>query len=412
MRPLPSNIFMKIDLNKIKKIHFIGIGGIGVSAVARMFHLEGKKVSGSEVAPTMVTDELKKLGAKIYAQHSTHNIPKDADLVIYSPAVSENNPELRRARQLKIRTLSYPQALGLISKNKFTIAVAGTHGKTTTTAMIAKILMDAGLDPTVIVGSFLLDQKSNFIAGKSKYFVVEACEYKKSFLNLHPDIAVITNVDNDHLDYYGSMKNLRKAFSDFAKRSKIVILGEKLGARRYKLAAPGEHNQRNANVAFEVAKLLGIRKSVALKSLARFHGTWRRSEFKGKTKKGARVYDDYAHHPTEIRATLAAFRQKFPKKWLCVVFQPHLYSRTKLLLKDFQKSFKDADMVIVTDIYAAREKVDRSIHAKDIVKPMYNGLYVKSFKEIAKVLKGVADSRTVIITLGAGDIYKIWDLLK
>src|SRR3989338_10616201 len=198
-----------------KKIHFIGIGGIGVSAVARMF-LRGKKtVSGSDIARSEITKALEKIGAKIYYRHSGKNL-KAADLVVYSPAVAENNPELIKARKLGIRTFSYPEMLGAISKDKYTIAVAGAHGKTTTTAMVGKILKDAGMDPTVIVGSLLKDQQSNYISGKGKYFVVEACEYQKSFLNLCPQIAVITNIDNDHLDFYKNLENIKKAFKKFA----------------------------------------------------------------------------------------------------------------------------------------------------------------------------------------------------
>src|SRR3989338_5337863 len=205
-----------VDLNKIKRAHFVGIGGIGVSAIARMMLAEGKIVSGSDTSDSAIIDELRKLGAKIFLGHSADNVANDVDLLVYTPAVTADNAELKKAVELSVPMLSYPEMLGLISKNKYTIAVSGAHGKTTTTAMIAKILIDAGKDPTVIVGSLLKDQGSNFVAGKSEDFVVEACEYKKTFLNLNPKIIVITNIDNDHLDYYGNLENIKKAFGEFA----------------------------------------------------------------------------------------------------------------------------------------------------------------------------------------------------
>ena len=205
----------KSFLAESKNIHFIGIGGIGISAIARMFLLEGKKVSGSDMSDSKAVKELEKFGAKIHIGHFAENIPKDTDLVIYTIAIDKNNPELKEAIKRNIKILTYPESLKEVSKNKYTIAVSGTHGKTTTTAMIAKIMIDAGLDPTVIVGSFLKGHESNFIAGKSKYFVVEACEYRRSFLNIKPTIALITNIDNDHLDYYKDIKDIQNAFGEF-----------------------------------------------------------------------------------------------------------------------------------------------------------------------------------------------------
>ena len=210
-----------IDLSKIRNVHFVGIGGIGVSAIARMMLAEGKIVSGSDTSSSAIIDELRKLGAEIFLGHNACNVADDVDLIVYTPAVTEENPELKKAKELNIPNLSYPEILGLISKNKYTIAVSGAHGKTTTTAMIGKVLIDAKLCPTIIVGSLLKDYKSNFVAGKGNYFVVEACEYKKSFLNINPKIIVITNIDNDHLDYYGSLENIKKAFGEF-----VAKLGE------------------------------------------------------------------------------------------------------------------------------------------------------------------------------------------
>ena len=313
--------------------------------------LRGKKtVSGSDIARSEITKALEKIGAKIYYRHSGKNL-KAADLVVYSPAVAENNPELIKARKLGIRTFSYPEMLGAISKDKYTIAVSGAHGKTTTTAMVGMMLRDAKLDPTIIVGSLLREEKSNFVAGRSKYFVVEACEYKRSFLNINPKIAIITNIDNDHLDYYKSVKNIQKAFGEFAaklgkdgylicnpngkymkpvvKIAKCEIIDYTKLPRDFKLKVIGEHNLDNAQAAFAVGKMLGIRENTIRKSLENFSGTWRRFEYKGKTKNGVLVYDDYGHHPAEIKATLKSVREAFANNTIFYVFQQHLYSRTK-----------------------------------------------------------------------------------
>lgn len=390
-----------IELHTIKKIHFIGIGGIGVSAIARMFLLEGKEVSGSDRSKSVITDELEKLGATIYEGHAKGNVPEDCDLVVYTIAVGDDNPE----RGVCDNELTYPEVLGLISKDKFTIAVSGTHGKTTTTAMIAKIMIDAGLNPTVIVGSLLKDVKSNFVAGDSKYLVVEACEYRRSFLNLHPTILVITNIEADHLDYYKDLDDIKSAFEEM--KAKVqdggVIITEKEYSEAphdFQLQAPGEHNIKNAQAAYMVGRELDIPEEAVRKSLAEFSGTWRRFDFLGKTKEGVLVYDDYAHHPDEVRATLKGFREKYPDKKILVIFQPHLYSRTKLLLNEFAKSFSDADRIIITPIYAAREEKDESI-SHTMLANMSGAEAVDRFDEI-----DIGDAE-VIVVMGAGDIRKV-----
>ncbi|KKR46288.1 MAG: UDP-N-acetylmuramate-L-alanine ligase [Parcubacteria group bacterium GW2011_GWA1_40_21] len=426
-----------VDLSKIKKAHFTGIGGVGVSAIARMMLAEGKIVSGSDVSDSAIIDELRKLGAKIFIGHSADNVANDVDLLVYTPAVTADNLELKKAAKLDIPTLSYPEMLGLISKDKYTIAVSGAHGKTTTTAMIAKILIDAGLDPTVIVGSLLKDQGSNFVAGKSEYFVVEACEYKKSFLNLNPKIIVITNIDNDHLDYYGNLENIKKAFGEFAaklpkegylvcdpndenlkdiiKEAKFKIIDYTKVNNNFNLKIPGEHNIKNAQAAIVAAEILGVYSKKAENSLESFEGTWRRFEFKGETKNGVFVYDDYGHHPTEIKATLKSARELYPKNKIIAVFQPHLYSRTKRHLAEFGKSFKDADLVAVSPIYAAREKNDSSINsemlAEEIKKNNQTAICFNNFSEIEKYIIANTDKNNVVITIGAGDVYKISDSL-
>ena len=420
------------------KVHLVGIGGIGVSALARMFLGEGPPaggVSGSDRDPSPITEELARLGVKIFFGHRAENLPPDADLVIYTIAVPPDNPELLAAKRLGIKTLSYPEALGEISARKFTIAVAGTHGKTTTTAMLAKIFIDAGLDPTVIVGSILPTQKSNFIFGRSKYFIVEACEYRRSFLNLSPRILVITNIDNDHLDYYRDLADIESAFAELAgklpadgalvcdrndERLKSVLLNTRcltfdyrqLPTTDLKCSVPGGPNKRNAQAALAVAAVVGIDQSVARRSLETFSGTWRRFEFKGRTAGGALVYDDYAHHPTEIRATLAGARELFPDQKIVVIFQPHLYSRTKLLLNDFATSFHGADQVIVLPIYAAREPFDASISAEilaeAITKQGVPARAVSGFESASNYLQNLKPNPyNLILTMGAGDIFQL-----
>ena len=423
-------------INKAEKIHFVGIGGIGVSAIARMMLHEGKSVTGSDIYPSKITKELESLGAKIFYSHCSGNVG-DVDLVVYSPAVNEENVELIVARSRKIVLRSYPEILGEISKNKFTIAISGAHGKTTTTAIIGTILKDASLEPTIIVGSLLKGIQSNFVSGSGEYFIVEACEYKQSFLNINPKIIVITNIDNDHLDYYRNVENIQRAFSAFIakldangflvcnpngryiaeviKNAKCRIIDYTKLPWDFSLKLVGDHNLSNAQAAFAVAKLLDVPENIIRKSLENFSGTWRRFECKGKTEKGALVYDDYAHHPTEVRVTLAGARKYFGKRKIFCIFQPHLFSRTKILLNDFSGSFGEANKVIIAPIYAAREKNDKSINSKVLVEKIkqkgVSVLFLENFEEIIDYLKINTSKGDLIITMGAGDIYKIGERL-
>lgn len=431
----------EINFSKIRAVYFIGIGGIGVSAVARMFLLDGKKVSGSDVAESEVTEGLRQAGAKIFIGQKAENIPADCNLVIYTIAVPLDNPEFAEAKRQGIPMMSYPEALGEISRDKFTIAISGTHGKTTTTAMIAKMLIDTGLEPTVIVGSLIKDavgNRTNFIAGRGKYFVVEACEYRRSFLNLSPKILVLTNIDADHLDYYKDINGVIKGFSEFAtkmpksgfvvtdvkdKNIKLAIKNlscrvvdyKELEIENCKLKIPGRHNILNAQAALAVAKILGIDEKSAIRSLENFSGTWRRFEFRGKAKNGALVYDDYGHHPTEIKATLAGTRDLFPTQKIVVVFQPHLYSRTKDHLKAFGKCFKTADEVILLPIYPAREIAPGDINSEMVVSEIkkngQSARFVATFAEAAKKSAALAGGSGVIITMGAGETNKVADML-
>ncbi|MDO8483107.1 MAG: cyanophycin synthetase [bacterium] len=431
------------DFKKVQRVHFIGIGGIGISAIARMFLLEGNpstgsgrvRVSGSDIAESEVTEGLKKAGAAISIGESAQNLPKDADLVIYTIAISKDNTELVEAKKRGITILTYPEALGLISKDKYTIAITGTHGKTTTTAMIAKIMIDAGLDPTVIVGSFLLDTKggrTNFIAGKGKpaqpddsgrsggYLVVEGCEYRRSFLSLHPKILVITNIDADHLDYYRDLDDIKSAFAELAAKllSDGVLINDFASIRLpegFRLKIPGVHNLSNAKAALAVAKVLKITEAKALKSLSEFSGTWRRFEYRGKTKLGALVYDDYGHHPHEIEATLQGARELFPTQKIIVVFQPHLYSRTKDHLAGFGRAFKQADEVILLPIYPAREADPGNINSEMVVaeikKNSQPAHFTSTFSEAADLASKLSDKNGIIITMGAGETNKVADML-
>lgn len=422
-------------ITQARQIHFIGIGGIGISALARLALEAGKIVTGSDQSGSLITAELERLGAKIFVGHRAEQVTPKTDLVIYTIAVSDHNPELERARELGLTIISYPQALGLVSADKYTIAVSGTHGKTTTTAMIAQILLAAGLDPTVIVGSLLTDlstsRRTNFIQGKSDYLVVEACEYRRSFLNLSPKILVITNIDNDHLDYFKDWADIESAFAELAGKlppDGALICDQKnehlslalaasqarvidyalVSSAQFNLLVPGEHNVWNAQAALAVATVLKISPTIALGALNKFSGTWRRFEYKGKSSRGAAIYDDYGHHPTEIRATLKVARERCRGK-LWVIFQPHLYSRTKLLFNDFADSFHDADEVIVTDIYAAREPIDPTVSAEILATAINRqgptARYLGDFKLIREELNRVAGPEDLILTLGAGDIF-------
>lgn len=432
---------VNLDLSKIKKVHFVGIGGIGVSAIARLMLENGKEVTGSDRSASIVTDALVKLGAKINIGHSADNLSSDVDILVYTIAIDIENPEFVKAKNLGIKLLSYPEILGLISKDKYTISISGTHGKTTTTAMIGKILIDSEMDPTIIVGSLMKGPMSNLVLGKSDYFVVESCEYRRSFLNLSPRIIIITNIDNDHLDYYKDIEDIKSAFEEFASKlgkndylvcnlndERLQSIAENIDcivvdysknelADKLKLKVVGKYNIENAKAALTVAEILNVDIEKAKKSLESFSGTWRRFEYKGELETGAMVYDDYAHHPTEIRATLEGARNFFKDKKIVVAFQPHLYSRTKLLLDDFAKSFGDVDHVVLADIYAAREPKDESINSGMLADKINEisgkdkAFVAGGIKEVEEFLRKNAKDFDVIITMGAGDISLVSDRL-
>ena len=401
-----------------KKYHFVGIGGIGVSAMARMLFLQGKKVTGSDSNKSEMTDDLEKLGIKIFIGQKAKNIEKDTEVVIYSVAIKEDNSEILEAKKRGLICLSNPQALGELSKEMFTVAVSGTHGKTTTTAMIGHILKKAGLDPTVIVGSKILGENTNFLAGKSKYLVVEACEYKRSFLNLSPSILVITNIEADHLDYYEDLDDIKSAFGELEQKvPKDGFIVRDLDYKKIKtdfnLLTPGKHNILNAQAAIKTAEILDIPQEKAKEYLKDFRGTWRRLEYKGK-KDNNIFYDDYAHHPTEIKASLSALREKYPDRELVCVFEPHQQCRLKLFFDDFVEALKLADKVFITPIFITREiddgfttnktlsdAINLNTENKDVAFPVGN------IEELKKLLKKINYTKPLcVILMGAGNIYK------
>ncbi len=426
-----------------KKVHFVGIGGIGMSALAQMMLDNGVSVSGSDLEGSPVTEMLEAKGVVVNIPQVAENVPEDAELIVYSDAVPEGNTERMRATELGIEQRSYFQALGMVSEGKRTVAIAGTHGKTTTTGMLARVLKDAGASPTAVIGSIVKDFKSNYLAGTSDLFVVEACEYRRHFLNLSPEVLIVTNIEFDHTDYFRDLTDVQDAFRTLMERvpshglivtdathPNIAPLLEKVVAKvvdytkeaSFTLKLPGEFNQMNARAAAAAARFVLVKAPefslehfdlFLTASLADFHGTWRRFEYKGKTKNGAEVYDDYAHHPTAIALTLAEVKKRTTGK-VYVAFHPHLYSRTRDLFDGFSYAFTNADIVYIAPIYAAREIEDGTISsmllAERIAAHGTEAHAAESFEEIETLLAG-ATSGDSIVTMGAGDIYKVADAL-
>ncbi len=433
------------------KVHFIGIGGIGMSGLAELLKNMGAVVTGSDMTDSQNTQRLKSLGIQVFIGHAMENI-QQPDVVVYSSAVPKENPEIKRAKVLKIPIIPRAEVLAEVMRLKRGIAVGGTHGKTTTTSMIASILIHGRMDPTIVVGGRLDLIKSNSLLGQGDWLVAEADESDGSFLRLTPDIAVVTNIDNDHMEHFKTSENLDSAFIDFASRTPfygltiacgddarvrrvfqdfnkrilyygfdskndLVIRGEKtrydvlskgklLG--RFDLNLPGRHNALNAAAAVAVAMEAGLDFQTCAAGLSLFVGVDRRFHWKGEAK-GIKVYDDYGHHPTEIAAVLQAFREKFPENKIKVLFQPHRYSRTQTSWDDFLKCFNEADEVFVTDIYAAGEKpvpgIDGEKLAKQIKHPQVR-FVGPSKTALGKIDKDLTDG-DVLVTLGAGDIWKV-----
>jgi UDP-N-acetylmuramate--alanine ligase len=454
-----------IDLSKYRNIHCIGIGGIGLSAIAEILISRGYKVSGSDMKESEVTDRLKASGAEIYIGHRAENVEK-ADLIVYSAAIAEENPEIIRARELNIPLAGRAEVLGtLMDEYETSIAISGTHGKTTTTSMVSLILEHASLEPTILVGGELKEIGGNVKVGHSKYFVTEACEYRDSFLQLRPKIEVILNIDSDHLDYFKDIEHIVKSFDKFAKSvpdngiivaydanpfvnqvingmPNVVTYGynenctyhisdvnfdgngmpsfhvhyEGRDMGEVKLQIPGEHNILNAVAAFACCHQLGIDEKTIARTLTSYSGTERRFDVIGVTDNGVKLVDDYAHHPTEIRATLAA-AQNIPHNKLWCIFQPHTYTRTLALFDQFEDAFEQADILVLADIYAAREKDIYEISSEklaDAIKkahPDKKVIYMENFDMIARYVSANASKGDLVITMGAGDIYKVGEMI-
>jgi UDP-N-acetylmuramate--alanine ligase len=444
-------------------IHFIGIGGIGMSALAKILREEGYTVSGSDLKLSPLTESLSALGITVYQGHRPEHIA-GADLIVTTSAARPDNPEILAGQQRGVPVIKGSTMLGRMMAGRRAVCIAGTHGKTTTTAMIAKLLVDAGRDPTFVIGGESEDLGTNGRHGDGTEFVAEADEFDRRFLDLTPHIAVVTNIEADHLDVYGDLAGVVEAFRQFIglvppdgavvacvddPQVRQLVVGAALRGRppstrhlvTYGVERPGEwwaaglsanarggydftawhrgrcwgeiglrvpglHNVGNALAAIAVAELLGIASDVARESLASYRGTRRRFEFKGEAG-GVRVYDDYAHHPTEIQTTLAAARDLFPDRKLWVVFQPHTYSRTKALLRDFARSFNLADHVLVTDIYAARESDTLGVHSRQLVTRMNqpDARYVGDLDQAAETLAAELRPGDVLFSLGAGDVW-------
>lgn len=454
----------KIDFNHPCHVYFIGIGGISMSGLAEVLLSEGFSVSGSDMRPSPLTEHLEEKGAKIYYGQSVSHLTDTVELVVYTAAIHADNAEYKDMQTRHLPSLTRAELLGQLMQNyRLPIAVSGTHGKTTTTSMISEVLLAADTDPTLSIGGILKSIHGNIRVGKSPYFVTEACEYTNSFLSLFPKIAIILNIEEDHMDFFHDLNEIRSSFRQFAEKlpedGTLILNGEiehpeeltaglpcqvlrygftpdcdyygdeitydELGHPTFllhrrdgrsasvTLAVPGQHNVSNALAVFALADLLKLPEEKVLHALKTFHGTDRRFEYKG-TLGGITIIDDYAHHPTEITATLQAAKN-YPHKRLCCVFQPHTYTRTKAFLKDFARALSLADEVILADIFAARETDTLGISSRDLQAEIEalgkRCLYFPTFDEIENYLLQNSINGDLLITMGAGDIVKVGEHL-
>lgn len=445
-----------MNKGEARSIYFIGIGGIGISALARFYKAKGWKVSGSDIAPSKLISMLRKEGIRITVGHRRGNIKPGTGLVVYNRAIHQDNPEIVAAKKFHIKALPYAEVLGKLTEEYTTIAITGVHGKSTTTALAALTLMKGGYDPTVLVGTTLKEfGDKNIHVGKSNYLVIEADDFGAAFTAYSPTVAIVTNIDQEHLDFYKNFNNIKKAFLEFLSRVKpgglmilnrdnaplwtlhspINVLAWKknvtiawysatgMMAKKIKkiISISGKHNVSNAAAVLELGRFLEIPEKTILSAIHNYHGAWRRMELRGKFK-GALVFDDYAHHPTEIAATLQAFREKFPKKTILCVFEPHQVQRTAILFKEFQTAFDGADETLILPIYhvAGRDAVIpnrdsealvRTIQKKQPHKPIFYLANPKQLKNAVVALGGAPLSKKVIVMMGAGDIVKWTDSL-
>jgi UDP-N-acetylmuramate--alanine ligase len=427
-----------------KNIHMIGIGGIGISALAQLYVHTGHRVSGvNDNQSPQTLDRLRALGVAITVGANPEDIPNEVDFFVYSDAWLTRAPEfMEQVRACGKPMYSYFEALGEATKEGTSIVVSGTHGKTTTTAMLAKILIDAGKEPTVIAGSILADHGSNFVPGRPDLFVIEGCEYRRHFLQLHPHVLVINNIELDHTDYYRDLEDMQDAFrsaisllpvpgtvvtntASEAIKSVLQDVPNPIIAYQEvsvpKLLAPGAFNRMNA----QAAKAGALAYDPSLDpagidtALATFRGTWRRFEYRGTTARGAMVYDDYAHHPTAVRGTLEMVRQEFPEKRLVVVFHPHLFSRTHDFMDAFAMALARADEVLLAPIYPAREEPIPGVTSEVLAEKVRAfGVSARAGESLESIKQTIEDpqscidtSQTIILTMGAGDVYLIADAL-
>ena len=451
-------------LKKYKKIHMIGIGGVSMSGIAEILTNFGFQVTGSNNVESDATKKLEKSGIKVFIGHNAQNIT-DPDIVVYSAAIKQDNIEIITAKEKNIPIIERADFLGELTRcYKDTITIAGTHGKSTTTSMVALCFLEALKDPSIQVGADIQNINGNYKVGNSEYFIIEACEYVESFLKFSPKSEIILNIDNDHLDYFKNFENIKNAFVKYVKLlpndGLLVVNGDdsnclelpkytKSTCRSYgisnkntdffavnivfdndgfpefdvysksnfygriKLSVPGIHNVLNSLAAIALCDYYGIKYETIKKALSKFTGAVRRFEFKGKVN-NASIYDDYGHHPTEIIATAKALmNKKYNKSW--VIFQPHTYSRTKNLMEDFAKALLNFDNIIILDIYAAREKNTYGITSKDLVDKICSlgkqAKYIPDFNECVKYLKDNVEENDIVLTQGAGTVTQIGPML-
>ncbi len=416
----------------VKHAHLVGAGGIGISAVGKWLLSQGVVVSGSDAVQSSITDDLAKCGAAIVIGHDAANIPRDCDLVVYTEAAGEENVERIEASRRGIRQLGHFGFLGELSKGMRTICITGTHGKSTTTAMTGKIFEASGLDPTVFVGSLVPGwELGNLRVGKSDILIIEGDEYKRKMLQLHPETTLITNIELDHADIYKDLDDVIAAFQQLVDKTTGMtfvnaddvnsqhLLGERVALYsrsdvRGSVGVPGDFNRANAAAARVATQAYGIADDIIAKSLAAFSGIWRRFERVGVLKWGqvwnresAEVISDYAHHPTAIKATLAAAKEFFPGRRIVLCFQPHQHNRTKELFDDFVTAFGDADVLVLAEIYGVKGRTeDNAISSSDLLRALHrdNVTYAKTLNDAETQLRGVVKDGDVIIVMGAGDI--------
>jgi UDP-N-acetylmuramate--alanine ligase len=418
-------------LNGINKIHFVGIGGAGMSAIAKILVEKGFQVSGSDLHDSEILSKLKALGATIFYGQKKENIT-GVDAIVVSTAISEENPEVIAAKENNIKIFHRSDIVATLMNKEKGIAVAGAHGKTTTTSMIGVMLDHAGVEPSIIIGGEVDYLGSNAKLGNGEYLVAEADESDGSFLKLLPDFAIVTNIENDHMDFYGTMENILKTFEKFLNNlpkehglailcfnnSHIKNIAKTLDRKYVSYAIDGEADYvaknittNGAETSFEVyhrGHKIGLSFTAMAAALRQFNGAKRRFQTKGRIA-DVWVVDDYAHHPTELSTTLAAARQTKPKRLICV-FQPHRYSRTQLLLKEFGVCFDEADVLILTDIYSAGESPIEGVSGETIKVEVENHMhkeivYIADRKDIAPYLSEAVQAGDLVMTMGAGDIY-------